>query len=56
VIESVRTRLESLIATLDEEIATVELEIASALQQDESWAAAIKATAKSGQLVVTGLT
>jgi transposase len=40
VIEGVRTRLESLIATLDEEIATVEQEIASALEQDQAWAAA----------------
>jgi transposase len=40
VIESVRTRLESLIATLSEEIAAVEQEIASALQQDEAWATA----------------
>lgn len=35
VIASVQTRLERLIATLDEEIATVEQEIAEALQQDE---------------------
>lgn len=40
VIESVRTRLESFIATLDEEIAAVEQEIDSAMEQDESWAAA----------------
>jgi transposase len=40
VIESVRTRLENLVATLDEEIATVEQEIASAIEQDEIWAAA----------------
>lgn len=40
VIESVRARLETLIATLDEEIDTVEQEIASVLQQDEAWAAA----------------
>jgi len=40
VIESVRTRLESLISSLNEEIATVEQEIAAALQQDEAWAAA----------------
>ncbi len=40
VISSVRTRLESLIATLDEEIATVEQEITAALRQDEAWAAA----------------
>jgi transposase len=40
VIASVRTRLETLIATLDEEIATVDQEIAEALEQDEAWAAA----------------
>lgn len=40
VIERVRTRLESLIATLDEQIATVEQEIAGALEQDAAWAAA----------------
>lgn len=40
VIASVRERLESLIATLDEEIATVEQEIASALEQDVAWAVA----------------
>ncbi len=40
VITSVRTRLERLIASLDEEIATVEQEITVALQQDEAWAAA----------------
>jgi len=40
VIASVRTRLETLIASLTEEIATVEQEIAAALQQDEAWAAA----------------
>jgi transposase len=40
VIESVRTRLERLVAPLDEEIATGEPEIASALQQDAVWAAA----------------
>jgi transposase len=40
VIESVRTRLESLIATLSEEITTVEQEIAQAIEQDEAWAAA----------------
>jgi transposase len=40
VIASVRTRLERLIATLDEEIATIEQQIAAALQQDEAWAAA----------------
>jgi transposase len=40
VIDSVRTRLEILITTLDEDIATVEQEIASALEQDAAWAAA----------------
>lgn len=40
VIESVRTRLESLIATLDKEITAIEQEIASALQQDQAWATA----------------
>ena len=40
VIESVRTRLERLIATLDQEIATLEQEIASAIEQDAAWAAA----------------
>ena len=40
VIASVRTRLETLIASLTEEIATIEQEIAGALQQDEAWAAA----------------
>jgi transposase len=40
VIEGVRTRLESLIAALDKEIRTIEQEIASALEQDEAWAAA----------------
>jgi transposase len=40
VISSVRTRLESLITTLDQEIASVEHEIAEALKQDEAWAAA----------------
>lgn len=40
VIASVRTRLETLIASLTEEIATIEQEIAAALQQDEAWAAA----------------
>ncbi|MBK9940543.1 MAG: IS110 family transposase [Kouleothrix sp.] len=39
-IDSVRTRLEILITTLDEDIATVEQEIASALEQDAAWAAA----------------
>jgi transposase len=36
VIASVRTRLETLIASLSEEIATVEQEIAAALQQDQA--------------------
>jgi len=40
VIESVRRRLESLIATLDEDIAAVEQEIASAIEQDAAWSAA----------------
>jgi transposase len=40
VVASVRIHLESLIATLDEEIAILEQEIASALEQDEAWAAA----------------
>jgi transposase len=40
VIASVRTRLESLIASLDQEITTVEQEIAEALHQDQAWAAA----------------
>jgi len=40
VIASVRTRLETLISTLNEEIATVEQEIAATLQQDEAWAVA----------------
>src|SRR5215213_6535736 len=40
VIASVRTRLETLIASLTEEIATVEQEIAAALEQDKAWAAA----------------
>ena len=40
VIGSVRTRLETLISTLNEEIATVEQEIAAALQQDQAWAVA----------------
>ena len=40
VIASVRTRLESLIASLNEEMATVAQEIAAALQQDAAWAVA----------------
>jgi transposase len=40
VIAGVQTRLETLIATLDEEIATVEHEIAAAMEQDDAWAAA----------------
>jgi transposase len=40
VIASVQTRLETVIATLDEQIAMVEQEIAEALHQDEAWAAA----------------
>ena len=40
VIRSVQTRLETLIATLDQEIAAVEQEIVQALQQDAAWAAA----------------
>jgi len=40
VIASVRSRLETLIATLDDEIAAVEQEITTALQQDSVWAAA----------------
>jgi transposase len=40
VLASVRTRLETLISTLNEEIATVEQEIAAALQHDEAWAVA----------------
>jgi transposase len=50
VITSVQTRLETLIATLDEEIATVEQEIAAAMQQDAAWAAAAARLA-----TVTGL-
>jgi transposase len=50
VIASVRTRLETLIATLDEEIATVEQEIAAAMEQDAAWAAAAARMA-----TVTGL-
>jgi len=40
VIESVRTRLQELIATLNEQIAEVEQEIEAALQQDAAWASA----------------
>jgi transposase len=40
VIASVRTRLSTLIASLDAEIAALEQEIAQALQQDAAWAAA----------------
>jgi transposase len=40
VIASVRTRLEELIARLDEDIVEVDAEIAAALKQDEAWAAA----------------
>jgi transposase len=40
VISSVQTRLETLIATLDQEIAALEQEIVQALQQDAAWAAA----------------
>jgi transposase len=40
IITSVRTRLERLIASLDEEIAMIEQEIAVALEQDQAWAAA----------------
>ena len=40
VIASVQTRLETLIATLDDEIAAVDQEIAAALEQDAAWAAA----------------
>lgn len=40
VIASVRTRLEELIARLDEDIVEVDAEIAAALKQDETWAAA----------------
>jgi transposase len=50
VIASVRTRLETLIASLSEEIATVEQEIAAALQQDQAWA-----TAAARLATVTGL-
>ena len=39
VIESVRTRMETLITTLSEQIAAVEAELAEALQFDEVWAA-----------------
>jgi transposase len=40
IIESVRMRLEELIATLNQQIAEVEQEIAAALEQDEAWAEA----------------
>jgi transposase len=40
VIESVRTRLQELIATLNEQIAEVEQEIGAALEQDAAWASA----------------
>jgi transposase len=40
VIDTVRTRLEELIALLEEEIAEVDTEITTALQQDQAWAAA----------------
>jgi transposase len=40
VVASVQTRLETLIATLNEEIATLDQEIAAALEQDDAWAAA----------------
>ena len=50
VIASVRTRLETLIASLTEEIATVEQEIAAAMEQDAAWAAAAARLA-----TVTGL-
>jgi transposase len=40
VIESVRTRLQELIATLNEQIAEVEQEVAVALEQDAAWASA----------------
>jgi transposase len=50
VISSVRTRLESLISTLDQEIASVEQEIAEALKQDEVWGAAAARLAR-----ITGL-
>jgi transposase len=50
VIASVRTRLERVIATLNDEIATVEQEIAAALEQDEAWA-----TAAAHLATITGL-
>jgi transposase len=40
IIESVQTRLQELIATLNDQIAEVEQEISAALEQDEAWAAA----------------
>lgn len=40
IIESVRTRLQELIATLNEQIAEVEQEIGAALERDAAWAAA----------------
>jgi transposase len=40
IVESVRTRLQELIATLNEQIAEVEQEISGALEQDAAWAAA----------------
>ena len=40
VIESVRTRLQELIATLNQQIAEVEQELRAALEQDAAWAAA----------------
>jgi len=40
IVESVRTRLQELIAHLSEQIAEVEQEIAAALEQDQAWASA----------------
>jgi transposase len=40
IIESVRTRLQDLITTLNDQIAEVEEEIRAALEQDDAWAAA----------------
>jgi transposase len=40
IVESVRTRLQELIATLNEQIAEVEQAIGAALEQDTAWAAA----------------
>jgi len=40
IIERVRTRLQELIAHLDEQIAEVEQEIGAALEQDQAWASA----------------